>query len=82
MHCQPGGRRIAYGGADGEVAVVGLERDMAAQPHSVLAGACSHMLSPSPSCSERPPPPPARGVPGKMLNRMEMQERPKLSMAE
>ncbi|KAK9908112.1 hypothetical protein WJX75_002889 [Coccomyxa subellipsoidea] len=38
VHCQPGGRRIAYAGADGEVAVVGLERDMAAQPHSVLAG--------------------------------------------
>ncbi|EIE21492.1 hypothetical protein COCSUDRAFT_56705 [Coccomyxa subellipsoidea C-169] len=38
VHCQPGGGWIAYASADGEVAVVRLERDLASQRHSVLAG--------------------------------------------
>ncbi len=42
VHCQPGGGWIAYASADGEVAVVRLERDLASQRHSVLAGAYSH----------------------------------------
>ncbi|CAL8469549.1 g9090 [Coccomyxa elongata] len=38
VHCQPGGGRIAYAGADGEVAVVRLERDLPNQPNIAIAG--------------------------------------------
>lgn len=40
VHCQPGGGRIAYAGADGEVAVVRLERDLPNQPSIAIAGVC------------------------------------------
>lgn len=58
VHSLPGKRRIAYTGADGEVAVVGLERDMATQPHRVLAGEPLSLCLPSPrslpcSCDDR-----------------------------
>ncbi|BDA44713.1 probable general transcription factor 3C polypeptide 2 [Coccomyxa sp. Obi] len=38
VHWQPGGGRIAYAGADGEVAVVRLERDLPNQPNIAIAG--------------------------------------------